>query len=191
RAAHEAIAGFKRKEAGRFEIYLHRVANELVAEAVEHDCSHIVFEDLTDIRENVPEASWHHLWAFRRLYEYVAYKATEQGVEAVQVDPRNTSQRCSTCGFTHEDNRDGEDFECLKCGYENHADYNAAKNIGLRYLRRNQTGDGGGAPVGVRLNRGTLNANGEYEPPAEDSGQSGSPRESPTLNEANGQAVSE
>ena len=55
-------------------------------------------------------------------------------------------------------------FECLKCGYENHADYNAAKNIGLRYLRRNQTGDDGGAPVGVRLNSRTLNVNGEYEP---------------------------
>ena len=101
-----------------------------------------------------------------------------------QVNPANTSRRCSTCGFTHPDNRDDEDFECLKCGYENHADYNAAKNIGLRYLRRTQTGDGGGAPVGVRLNRGTLNANGEYDPPAGDSGQSGSPRESPTLNEA-------
>jgi IS605 OrfB family transposase len=166
RAAHEAIAGVKRKEAGRFEMYLHRVANELVAEAVEHDCSHIVFEDLTDIRENVPEASWHHLWAFRRLYEYVAYKATEQGVEAVQVDPRNTSKRCSTCGFTHKDNRDGEDFECQKCGYQNHADYNAAKNIGLQYLRRRQNADDGGAPVDVRLNRGTLNVSGEYNPPA-------------------------
>jgi len=41
------------------------------------------------------------------------------------------------------------------------------------------------------LNRGTLNANGEYEPPAGESGLSGSPRESPTLNEANGEAVSE
>ncbi|SDY52669.1 hypothetical protein [Halobellus clavatus] len=52
-------------------IYLHRAANEIVAEALEHDCSHIVFGDLTDIRETMPEASWHHLWTFRRLYEYV------------------------------------------------------------------------------------------------------------------------
>jgi IS605 OrfB family transposase len=171
RAAHDAIAGVERKEDGRFEIFLHRVANEIVAEAVEHDCSHIVFEDLTDIRENVPQASWHHLWAFRRLYEYVAYKAKEQGVEAVQVDPRNTSKRCSTCGFTHDDNRHGEDFECQDCGYQNHADYNASKNIGLQYLRRpqkseisgvrtrreasrqrRQNADDGGAPVDVRLN---------------------------------------
>jgi IS605 OrfB family transposase len=166
RAAHDAIEGVKRKEDGRFEIFLHRVANEIVAEAVEHNCSHIVFEDLTDIRENVPEASWHHLWAFRRLYEYVEYKAREQSVEAVQVDPRNTSKRCSTCGFTHDDNRHGEDFECLDCGYQNHADYNASKNIGLQYLRRRQNADAEGAPVDVRLNRGTLNVSGEYNPPA-------------------------
>ncbi|UHQ95982.1 transposase [Natrinema halophilum] len=33
------------------------------------------------------------------------------------------------CGFTHDDNRRGEDFECQDCGYQNHADYNAV--IGL------------------------------------------------------------
>ena len=125
-----------------------------------------MFEDLTGIRENMPQASWHHLWAFRRLYEYVEYKAREQGIEAVQVDPRNTSKRCSTCGFTHDDNRHGEDFECLDCGYQNHADYNASKNIGLQYLRRRQNADDGGAPVDVRLNRGTLNVSGEYDLPA-------------------------
>lgn len=58
----------------------------------------------------------------------------------------------------HPDNRDDEAFECLKFGFENHADYNAAKNIGVRYLSRNQTGGGGGAPLGVRLNIGMLNA---------------------------------
>ena len=168
RAAHDAIAGVGRKEDGRFEIFLHRVANEIVVEAVEHDCSHIVFEDLTDIRENVTQASWHHLWAFHRLYEYVAYKAIEQGVEAVQVGPRNTSKRCSTCGFTHDDNRHGEEFDCQDCGYQNHADYNASKNIGLQYLRRRQNADDGGAPVDVRLNRGTLNVSGEYNLPAVD-----------------------
>ena len=190
RWAHENVQAVGRKEEGRFKMTLHRIANELVAEARDHDCSVIAFEDLTDIRERTG-ASWGHKWAFNRLYEHVEYKAAEYGIDVAQVDPENTSRRCSHCGFTHPDNRDSESFKCQKCGYENHADYNAAKNIGLRYLRRNQTGDGGGAPVGVRLNRGTLNANGKYESPAGESGQSGSPRESPTLNEANGEAVSE
>lgn len=130
RHAHEAMQGVGRKEYGRFEIYLHRVANELLEEAVENGCSHIIFEDLTHIREDIPEARWQHIWAFRRLYEHVEYKATEHGVEAVQVESRNTSRRCSTCGFTTKANRpDQETFCCQQCGYENHADYNAV--VGL------------------------------------------------------------
>ncbi|WP_369814924.1 zinc ribbon domain-containing protein [Haloarcula sp. CBA1128] len=38
--------------------------------------------------------------AFRRFNEYVACKAREQDVTAVRVDSRNTSKRCSMCGFT-------------------------------------------------------------------------------------------
>jgi putative transposase len=191
RHAHENIQAVGRKETGRFEMMLHRIANGIIAEALDSGCTVIAFEELTGIRDRLSRASWGHEWAFDRLFEYVDYKAELNGIEVVQVDSENTSRRCSTCGFTHPDNRDGEDFGCLECGYENHADYNAAKNVGLRYLRRNQIGAGGGAPVGVRLNRGMLNANGEYESPAGLVGQSGSPRESPSCNDTNGDAVSE
>ncbi len=165
-AAHNALLRLgKREEAWRKQ-YIHTVANELIAEAVEHDCNVIVFEDLTDIRERLPHAKWHHVWAFRRLFEYVEYKAPERGVTVKEVAPNHTSQRCSRtdCGFTHESNRDGEHFHCQKCGYEVNADYNAAKNIGLRYarkrhhrLRSSPTSGSGDAQVGVRINGGTLN----------------------------------
>ena len=150
-------------------------SNDIVTEAVEHDCDVVVFEDLTDIRERLPHADWHHIWAFRRLVEYVEYKAPQRGVSVEQVPPGHTSQRCShtDCGFTHEDNRDGEQFQCLKCGYEINADYNGAKNVGLRYLRKRQhslrsspTSGSADAPVDVRLNGGMLNGDG-YRPPAE------------------------
>ena len=180
RWAHENMQAVGRKENGRFKITLHRISNELVAEARENKCSVIAFEDLTGIRERTG-ASWGHKWTFDRLYEYVEYKAAEYGIDVEQVDPENTSRRCSQCGFTHPDNRDGEEFECLKCGYENHADYNAAKNIGLRYLRRTQTDSGEDVPVGMRLNSGTLNANGAYEPPADESARAGVHAESPRL----------
>ena len=175
-AAHNALLRLgKREEAWRKQ-YLHAVANEIVTEAVEHECDVIVFEDLTDIRERLPQAKWHHIWAFRRLYEYVEYKGPEQGVSVEQVEPNHTSQRCSRtdCGFTHEDNRDGEQFCCLKCGYEVNADYNAAKNVGIRYVRQQKhrlrsspKSTGGDAPVDVRLNGGTLNGE-SYQPIAGD-----------------------
>jgi len=165
-AAHNALLRLgKREEAWRTQ-YIHTVANEIVREGVENDCDVIVFEDLTDIRNRLPQAKWHHIWAFRRLFEYVSYKAPERGVSVADVEPNHTSQRCSRtdCGFTHDDNRHGEHFCCQKCGYEVNADYNAAKNIGLRYVRKRQhrlrsspTSGNGDAPVDVRITGGTLN----------------------------------
>jgi hypothetical protein len=86
-------------------------------------------------------------------------------------------------GFAHDDNRHGEDFECQDCGYQNHAKYNASKNLGVQSLRCQQNADDGGAPVDVRLNRGTLNVSEEFDLPASFEAWNGSPRESPTLNE--------
>ena len=165
-AAHNALLRLgKREEAWRKQ-YIHTVANEIVTEAVEYGCDVIVFEELTDIRERLPHAEWHHVWAFRRLYEYVSYKAPEWGVSVEQVPPNHTSQRCSRTdyGFTHEDNRHGEHFECQKCGYEVNADYNGAKNIGLRYarkrthrLRSSPKSGSGDAEVDLRITGGMLN----------------------------------
>ncbi|ESS11688.1 MAG: transposase, IS605 OrfB family, central region [uncultured archaeon A07HR60] len=136
RWAHENIQSVGREEEGRFTQTLHRISNELVTKARENGCTVIAFENLTGIRERTG-ASWGHKWAFNRLYAYVEYKAEAHGLTVEQVNPENTSRRCSECGFTHPENRDGTHFECLNCEYQNDADYNAAKNIGLRYLRQN------------------------------------------------------
>jgi len=166
-AAHNALLRLGRREEAWRKQYIHTVANELVDEAVENDCDTIVFEDLEGIRDRLPFAEWHHIWAFRRLVEYVQYKAPKRGVSVETVEPQHTSQRCSKCGFTHENNRDGEHFECLSCGYRINADYNASKNIGLRYarqqthrLRSGQKSLSGDAPVDVRINRGTMTDDG-------------------------------
>ena len=161
RWAHENIQSVGRKEDGRFTILVHEAANAILDEARENDCTHIAFEDLTDIRERLPYATWQHRWAFRKIVEITEYKAAEDGISVTQVNPAHTSQQCShtDCGFTHEDNRDRESFECLKCGYELHADYNAAKNIAVKCaknLHRSHMSSGGGAPVDVRLNSGLL-----------------------------------
>jgi hypothetical protein len=108
-----------------------------------------------------------HEWAFNRPSKYVEYKAAEYGTGVEQVDPENTLRRCSHCGFTHPDSRSGEAFECQKCSHETHADSNASKNIGLRYLRRNQPGGDEGAPLCVRSNSETLNVDGGYSPAEE------------------------
>jgi putative transposase len=162
-SAHRTMKGVGERESRWANDYLHRLSKAIVKEADDHSCSGIVFEDLTGIRDRLPDAKQYHVWAFRRLYQYVEYKAAERGIECVQVDPRFTSQRCSRCGATSRENRTEQaTFHCEDCGYENHADYNAAKNVGMTYLHSGQTSPGGGATCQLALKSGTLSCDGTF-----------------------------
>ncbi|MBP1986333.1 RNA-guided endonuclease InsQ/TnpB family protein [Halolamina salifodinae] len=164
-SAHRTIKQMGGRETRWAEDYLHRISKAIVQEAVAHECDMIAFEELTDIRDRMPGSKKFHAWAFRRLYDYVAYKAEAEGIETTQVDPAYTSKRCSKCGTTLDENRPSQEkFCCQKCGYEVNADYNAAKNIGFRLLRAGQKSPHGGATRHLALKSGTLNVNGGYSP---------------------------
>jgi len=64
-----------------------------------------------------------------QLKEFVKYKADWYGRYFLSIDPRNTSRKCSQCGHTEKENREGKSFSCIKCGYKQDADLNAAINI--------------------------------------------------------------
>jgi len=168
RSAHLTIKSIGSRFARWSADYLHRVSKAIVQEAVENDCTAIAFENLTHIRERISNASKFQQWAFRELQRHVEYKAEEYGIDVDDVAPAYTSQRCSDgeCGFTHEDNRDGDEFECLKCGKELHADYNAARNIGWRLVQHWLKSGAGRATSQLALKTGTLNANGQFRPSA-------------------------
>ncbi|WP_435156342.1 RNA-guided endonuclease InsQ/TnpB family protein [Haladaptatus sp. DFWS20] len=162
-SAHRTIDGIGDRESRWAEDYLHRLSKTLVQEAITHDCSTIAFEDLTDIRNRMPGAKAFHTWAFRRLCEYVEYKAKEFGISTKQVDPAYSSRRCSKCGHTQRGNRPKQErFCCRKCGYEVHADYNAAKNIGIKHVHAGQKSPRGRANRQLALKSGTLNVSDEY-----------------------------
>ena len=64
---------------------------------------------------------------FRRQLDY---KLGWSGGHFLSVNPQYTSQRCSCCKYTDKKNRiSQEKFLCQQCGYQDHADINAAKNI--------------------------------------------------------------
>jgi putative transposase len=54
------------------------------------------------------------------------------GIASDEVDSAYTSQRCSSCGHVHTSNRNGDHFQCRRCGLRLHADVNAARNIRQR-----------------------------------------------------------
>jgi IS605 OrfB family transposase len=166
RSAHLTIQSIGDRFVRWSEDFLHRASKRLVAEAVAHGCTTIVFEDLEGIRERISDASKFQQWAFRELRRQTEYKARAEGMAVETVNPAYTSQRCShtECGFTHEDNRNGDDFCCQKCGKELHADYNAARNITHKYLQNRLKSGSGGATHHLALKSGTLNRNGDYSP---------------------------
>ena len=141
---------------------LHRASNAIVAEALRYECDVIAFEDRTHIR-NRTGASWGHKWAFRTLYEQVEYKAESVGVSVKQVGSAYTSKRCAECGFTADENRPiRNDFRCLNYGLKANADYNAGKNIGLRYVRRGQQSPRRTGNSQLALKSGTLKPKGGF-----------------------------
>ncbi|WP_266079524.1 RNA-guided endonuclease InsQ/TnpB family protein [Haladaptatus caseinilyticus] len=145
---------------------LHTVAGGIVREAEQYACSVIAFGELEAVRETLPKADDFHAWVFDRLFDFVAYRAEERGITVVQVNPEYTSQRCTSCGFTHPQNRDIErnHFECLKCGDEANDHYNAAKNVGFRCIRRGPLSSRG---VGARycaLGSGRVTPDGDFVP---------------------------
>ena len=168
RSAHLTIKSIGSRFARWSADYLHRISKALVREARENDCTAIAFENLTHIRERISNASKFQQWAFRELHRHVEYKAEEHGIDVDDVNPAYTSQRCShgECGFTHEDNRDGDEFECLKCGKQLHSDYNAARNIGWRLIQHWLKSGGGRATSQLALKSGTVNATGRFRPTA-------------------------
>lgn len=183
RNAHRTLQAVSGREAEYVKHVLHGVANGIIEEALRYDCDGIVFEELDGIRERLPRAAWHFEWAFDRLYRYVEYKAESEGLFVDTTHPKDTSKRCAECGFIHDDNRPARDsFECQQCGNQNHADYNAAKNIAEMYLRRGQQISRRRGVSQYALKSGTVTPNRGYTPYP--TGSRLSPRTSPTRNEA-------
>ena len=69
------------------------------------------------------------------------YKTQWRNGTLVVVDPRYTSQICSSCGHRDKNNRISQSkFLCLSCGFSLNADVNAAKNILKRGLELTAAG---------------------------------------------------
>jgi IS605 OrfB family transposase len=83
------------------------------------------------------------LWQHGLIRDCVISKAQEHGMKVARVDPRYTSKLCSRCGLRGLRKRHA--FTCPHCGYSDHADLNAAKNIRNRFTVFR---DGGPSSVG-------------------------------------------
>jgi IS605 OrfB family transposase len=136
----------------------HCIAKKIVATARTGKKA-LALEDLTGIGQRASTGYFNRAakrelgkWAFRDLGEKIAYKAAEVGIPVVFVDPRNTSRTCHVCDYCDPANRKSQaHFHCLRCGRDDHADQNAARNIATR-----------AAMSGSLLSQGNLPWNGDW-----------------------------
>lgn len=100
----------------------------------------IVMENLKGITTNTKGRSSKNLrkqlghWNINLLFQRIANKCEENRVLFELVNPKYTSQTCSSCGAIHKESRKDEIYSCISCGFEIDSDLNASKNILNRFL---------------------------------------------------------
>jgi putative transposase len=123
---HERVAN-KRKD------YAHKVSRTLV-----NNYDLIAFEELNvqgmarnhHLAKSIADAGW------SGLVQFVTYKAESAGRQVMRVDPRHTSQCCSTCNQIVKKTLAERVHRCPQCGTTLDRDVNAAINILARAKRQ-------------------------------------------------------
>lgn len=118
--------------------FLHQTSRILINSA-----DAIIFEDLSisgmiqnrSFAKSIQDVSWGKLIAFTQS------KAERAGKSVILVDPRNTSQICSSCETIVKKDLSVRIHECPACGLILHRDHNAALNIRTRGMREIACGD--------------------------------------------------
>lgn len=108
--------------------YDHQISKKIIDFAIQEQIGLIKMENLTCIhrRFNVHKYENIYLWSYRRLQEFIAYKAELAGIKVVYINPYNTSKKCPKCGKIN--SPQDRIYQC-ECGFHAHRDVTAAMNI--------------------------------------------------------------
>ena len=97
-----------------------------IVEKAKDTLKNIALENLKGIRQRTQfrklQRNKMGSWGFDQLKKFIAYKAQQIGVIVKLVDPKYTSQMCSSCEHIEKSNRLGDKFHCKKCDFKLHAD---------------------------------------------------------------------
>ena len=145
----KVIARIHERIANKRTDFAHKVSRTLV-----DNYGVIVFEDLNikgmmgkrtqvfgnKLNKSIADVAW------SQLAQFTSYKAEEAGRMFLQVDPRNTSKRCSRCTMLVDKDLSVRIHNCPHCGLVLDRDHNAAINILTLGLQRVNAG----SPVVVK-----------------------------------------
>jgi IS605 OrfB family transposase len=125
--------------------FCHKLSRYAVRWINEFENPGVVLEDLNGMRDSIDYGTRInrrlHRLPFRKLQDYIRYKAEWSSVPVMTVNADYTSQRCPLCGYRSKKNRNAHRFKCQNCEHQDHADRNATLNIAFRAATVHQTGN--------------------------------------------------
>jgi len=144
------------KQRNRVQPILHNVSKRIV-EVAKTGRYGIVMERLTGMRRLYQKGNGQsrdyrarlNSWSYGELQRQIEYKAKWEGVRIVYVSARNTSKRCSICGYKTLESTHRR-LWCPHCGAILDRDENAARNLAAGGLRFSPNGPPGEAMVEER-----------------------------------------
>lgn len=113
---------------------INQVCNEYI-KSLNQDKSIMTVLEKLDIKEfdkSKHDNSMYSIWVRGQLQKRVMEKLNWNGYQFMEVEPAFTSQTCPKCGYLDKENRNGKEFKCLCCGYEDDSDHVGALNIKSR-----------------------------------------------------------
>jgi IS605 OrfB family transposase len=129
----------RKKPGSQAKLRARRERNDYIRRVVKHlpwgRLRLLAVEDLRNLKKGKrPDRGKHFRqtiapWTYRQVIDRVEQLAPENRVHLAFVDPRNTSRECPACGTVARENRVGEKFCCVVCGYSADADYVGARNV--------------------------------------------------------------
>jgi putative transposase len=142
RSARRLLKRLGRKQRHRTRTFAQQTAKQLVEWAPPHAV--LVFEDLHMPKPQKGKIRGRalrrrlSLWQHGLIRACTTSKAEEYGMSIAKVNPAYTSKNCSRCGLRGKRRR--HTFTCPHCGFSDHADLNAAKNIRQRFTQLRLSG---------------------------------------------------
>lgn len=142
----DVVKRLRGKEHRKVNQGLHKLANEVVGYAKTFKNPIIAMEDLKRMRTSIHYGKKMnrrlHTWPFRKLQQFIEYKALWQGIPVAYIKAKNTSKTCHRCGNVKK-TLNGEVYRCSVCGMVYSRDLNASINIAKRLLGQSSEEFGG------------------------------------------------
>jgi transposase len=103
----------------------------------DHASARLIYEDLSVSSMRFKARTMNsYLYAsnLAHIPEQIKWATTKRGMAAYTVKAAYSSQECSRCHYVDRANRPNQQaFCCVRCGYQDHADHNAALNLASRW----------------------------------------------------------